>query len=134
MTEQHCASCVQETLAEALIEVVRALGGSKRVGALMRPARPADEAARWLRDCLNPERRERLEPDEVLFLLREGRRVGCHAAMRYIAEASGYASPVPIEPADEVAELQRQFNASVKSLERITAALEQRGVTLRRAA
>ena len=49
-----------ETVNEALREIVKALGGAKKVAAQLRPQKTVDEAARWLLDCLNPERRERL--------------------------------------------------------------------------
>lgn len=88
-----------ETLNDALREVVQALGGAKKVGALMRPdIVGADTAGRWIHDCLNPERAHRFDPDQVLWLLREGRKAGCHAAMRFLAAECGYAEPVPIDP------------------------------------
>lgn len=64
-----------ESLNDALREVVQTLGGTKKVGVLMRPEKSADEAARWISDCLNPDRREKFDPEQVLWLLREGRRV-----------------------------------------------------------
>lgn len=116
-----------ETLTDALREVVDALGGPKAVGAAMRPEKSIDEARRWLIDCLNPDRRERLDPDQTLWLLREGRRVGCHSAMRFIARECLYADPVPIEPIDRHAELMRAFNSHVEQLAALARQLESAG-------
>jgi len=44
------------------------------------------------------------------------RKKGCHAAMTYLARELGYADPQPVEPEDEKAKLQRQFNESVAAL------------------
>lgn len=102
-------SLFHESITDALREVVQALGGYKAVGAKMRPEKSADEAGRWVADCLNSDRREHFDPDHVLWLLRAGRTAGVHAAMNYYARESGYADPTPIEPEDERARLQREF-------------------------
>lgn len=44
--------------------------------------------------------------------------------MVYIARASGYADPVPVDPEDERAELQRAFLASVKAQKDILKRME----------
>lgn len=116
-----------ETFSEALIECVKALGGSKKVGASMKPSRPIEESARWVRDCLNPERRERFDPDEVIWLLREARRAGCHTGMHYLADVTGYSHPSPVEPADEAAELQRAFIESVRLQQQLVERLTEMG-------
>lgn len=101
-----------ESLNDALIECVKACGGSKAVGLALWPAKGVEAAQRQLLACLNPERAEKLGPDEVLHVLRMARERGCHAGMQYLAEALGYAEPVPIEPKDELADLLRQYLAA----------------------
>lgn len=113
-----------ESITDALREVVQALGGAKKVGAAMRPEKTVDEAARWLADCLNSDRREKFCPEQVLWLLREGRKAGCHAAMNFLAMDSGYAAPTPVEPEDEMAKLQRQFIESTRSMAQMMARIE----------
>jgi len=115
-----------ESITDAMRDVVMALGGTKAVGVKMRPEMPADHAARWLADCLNADRREKLNPDQVFWLMREGRMAGCHILMNYLAQESGY-SVQPIEPQDELADLQRNFIESthlqarlVERMERLT--------------
>lgn len=122
---------VHETLEDALREVVNALGGFKKVGPLMRPNKTAEQAANWLRDCLNESRREDLHPGDVIWLLREGRAAGVHTAMAFLAAEAGYRTPEPVEPADTRAELMREFNASVEKLQKLAAACERAGVPLR---
>ena len=117
-----------ESLTDALREVVQALGGTKAVGAMLRPERGADAAGRWLSDALNPDRAERLDPDQVLYLLKAGRAAGCHAAAAYLMREAGYADPVPVEPEDERARAQRDFEAAVKALGAISDRLARMGV------
>ena len=121
-------SLFHETLTEALQDCIRALGGAKAVGHAMRPEKSIDDARRWLLDTLNPDRAEKLAPDQVLWILKESRKVGCHAAMAYIARECGYADPQPIEPEDERATLQREYIAAVKTLSAIQTRLERNRV------
>ena len=117
-----------ETVIDALRDVVQGLGGAKAVGAKMRPDKSADVAARWISDCLNPDRAERFDPDQVLWLLRQGRAHGCHAAMNYLAREAGYADPTPVEPEDERARLQREFIEATKIIAGIGERLARHGI------
>lgn len=117
-----------ESLLDALAEVVRALGGSKAVGAKMRPEKGIDAAGRWLNDALNPNREEKLDPDQLLWILREGRAAGCHAAANYIMREAGYSDPTPVEPEDERARAQRDFETAVKALGTVTDRLARMGI------
>ena len=110
---------VHDSLIDALREVVNALGGIKSVAPRMRPAKSHDAACTWLKDCLNPDRREELHSDDIIWLLREGRRAGAHGAMAFLSSECGYAAPQPVDPADEVAELQRQFIETAKAQQRM---------------
>ena len=117
-----------ETLLDALREVVHVLGGTKAVGAKMRPEKGADTAGKWVSDCLNADRAERFDPEQVLYLLRAGRAAGCHAAANYLMREAGYADPTPVEPEDERARAQRDFEAAVKTLGTVTDRLARLGV------
>ncbi|MGH6625164.1 MAG: hypothetical protein ACRECD_01230 [Burkholderiaceae bacterium] len=114
-----------ESLNDALIECVKAAGGSKLVGHKLFPEKLVDAAQRHLLNCLQEGRAEHLKPEQMLLICRLAREVGCHAGMAYMAHALGYAPPIPVEPRDEVAELQRQFVEATKQMAAMAARLQQ---------
>lgn len=103
-----------ESLNEALIDAVKALGGSKQVGYKLWPEKTVDAAQRHLLACLNEDKPERLTPDHLMMLLRLARAQGHHDSLAYMLDDLGYAPTLPVEPRDESAELQRQFMESVR--------------------
>lgn len=105
-----------ESLNDALIQAVRAIGGSKVVGPMLWPEKMADAAQRALLDCLNPDRPNRLSPEQVALVLKRARQVGYHEATAWLMQHLGYADPVPICPKDEEAELTRQLVQATESL------------------
>lgn len=111
-----------EDASEAARTLVQVLGGPTKVAQRMRPelAGKPSEARTWLNNCLNPERSEKLDIDQWLWLLREGRDAGCHVLMAQIARDSGYRDPIPITPEEESDELMRQFIDAQRALGRIT--------------
>lgn len=115
---------MSESLNSALVECIKACGGSKQVGPLLWPEKSPDAAQRLLLDCLNEDRPAHLTPDHVMLVLRLARSKGCHAGFEYMAEQLGYAQPQPIEPRDEVAELQRQFVAATQAMSALAARME----------
>mgnify|MGYP001485529898 CR=1 FL=1 len=112
-----------EYLEDALAEIAGTCGGRKAFAAAMWPHKSTRDAQNFLNACLNRERPEKLDLDELLYMLRAGRCAGCHTAMAFLAQHCGYAEPVPVEPEDEKAKLQRDFNAHVQQLARISEAL-----------
>lgn len=108
-----------ETIEDALRDLVRALGGSKAIGAKLYPTLPIDQAAGRISDCLNPDRRQHLSPSEVVYLLRAGRAIGHHATMAYFAASCDYEPPRPLSPAEELADLQSTFIAYAAELKAI---------------
>lgn len=113
-----------ESLEDALKEVIRTLGGFKLTATAMRPEKSPEAAARWLHDCFNDGKAERLSPDQVMYLLREGRRIGVHAGMNYLLRECGYHDAQPVDPEDERAILQRQFVQSVQQLSILASRIE----------
>lgn len=101
---------------DALRHVVAALGGPKAVGGRIRPDMKPDHAARWLNDCLNPDRRENFSPDQLLLILRLGREAGVHTGMDFLAEDCGYRRPQPVDPTDAADELRRRYIESTRTL------------------
>jgi len=102
---------------EVLDELVKVLGGAKDVGCLLWPEMDAQAAQRKLLDCLNPERSARLTPEQAVFLMRKARQAGCHAGAEWLMAHLGYAAPVPLEPQDEIARLQREFITATQGLQ-----------------
>lgn len=125
-------SLFHESIYDALRAIVERAGGAKNTGMRLRPSKSADEAGRWLLDCLNPSRAERLSPEDLLHLLRIGRDVGYHGAMTYLAGEAGYRAE-PVEPEDERARLQREFVEAVKASAKIADKLERLAVPTVRA-
>lgn len=125
-----------ESLNDAYVEAVKALGGSKAVGHALWPPKGIEAAQRHLLACLNPDRNEKLSPEEALQLERMARARGCHVVADYRARELGYAPPVPIEPEDERAKLEREFVEAVKQMQRMSDRLERLGAgsTLQRVA
>lgn len=109
-------SLFHEDIYDALRTCVQALGGAKRVGSLLWPELPADKAGNRLNDALNTARREVLNPEQVILIMAEARKIDCHAAIHYIAQTCDYREPEPIQPRDEMAELQRQFVQAQKQM------------------
>lgn len=108
-----------ESLNEALIDCVKAAGGSKQIGPKLWPEKPPEAAQRALLDCLNEERPAKLSPEQVLLVLRLAREKGHHGGIAFILADLGYAPTTPIEPKDEAADLQRQASELAVTLERV---------------
>jgi len=111
---------------DALTAAVHAVGGFKKIGLALRPeleGRP-QQAAQWLRDCLNHEKREKLSPEQLLHLLRLAREGNYHAAKHWIDGEAGYAESAPLRPEDAIADLQRRFIEAVHLSRDITEKIE----------
>lgn len=100
---------------DALTAAIHAVGGFKKIGLALRPELDgrSQQAAQWLRDCLNQEKREKLSPEQLMHLLRLAREGNYHAAKHWIDGEAGYTESVPLRPEDALAELQRKFIAAV---------------------
>jgi len=115
-----------EDLNDALRSLVSNLGGTKMVAAKLWPEKSIQEARTLLSDCLNPTRREKLSPHQVLLLLRWGREAGYHTALAYICQSLGYDTPRPLSPKDEAAllldraaDLARESRGVAQALDRL---------------
>lgn len=111
---------------DAMKEAVRALGGPKKVALMFWPEleKEPEKAASRLRDHLNPERREKLSIEQFLMLVRKANEAGCHSLMAYVAADTGYKTPDPQDPEEELAEAQAEFVEAVKTLEGMAKRIE----------
>lgn len=108
-----------ERLEDALGAVIDACGGRKQFAVKLFPDKIVRDAHNLVDAMLNPERKEKFSPTQVAYIARRGREVGCHAVMEYLSREAGYAEPVPLDPEDAHAALQRKFIEAVGTLEEI---------------
>lgn len=118
-------------LNDALTSVAHALGGYKKVGVMLRPEleTKAEAASQWLRDCLNPDKRERLTPEQTLHLLRLAREADYHAAKHWFDAEVGYepSRPIDLDAKEDlvvsvIEKASDTLNKAIVTLERIRAA------------
>ena len=105
-----------ESLNQALVECVKAAGGSASVGPKLWPEKTREAAQRLLLDCLNEDRPSKLSPEQVMLILKLARDRGFHGGIAYVLECLHYAPTTPIEPRDESADLMRQVLESQRLL------------------
>jgi len=117
-------SLIHESIIDAMREAVQAIGGNKKLGALLYPDLPVDQAAGRVRDCLNPDRREHFTPEQMLLIARLAKAEGNSAIMEFLALDLGYLKPVSVEPEDQIARLQREFVEATKSLHHMAIRIE----------
>lgn len=112
-----------DDLNDALKSAIKALGGYKVVGKALWPELLMETSAQRLRDSVNPERRDKLSPEQFIFILRLAREKGFHATMDFVAFDLGYKA-VPVDPATQEAELQERFINAVDGLTAIQSQLQ----------
>lgn len=112
-----------ERFEDALDEVIRCCGGRKAVAAEMWPDKSARDAHNLMDACLNPDRRERFTPGQVVYIAKLGAGKGCHAVMQFLARECGY-EVKPITRAEEVDRLTSVVEQSTKALAAALATLE----------
>lgn len=118
---------VFESTHDMLRYMVSALGGAKVVGAALRPELKPESAARWLLDCCNADRSERLSPDHLIRLLRIARENGVHDGIGYLATEIGYETPKPRSIEAERDEVRQQISVGLRFLQANMAKLESLG-------
>ncbi|MGL4233799.1 MAG: hypothetical protein ACRCWJ_20695 [Casimicrobium sp.] len=79
-----------EDALDALRVTVMELGGYKKVGSELRADMSVSAAETWLRNCLNGERSERLNPDQVIALALLARKQGSVLYLQFLAQVLGF--------------------------------------------
>lgn len=92
---------------------------AKHVGSLLFPAKSPEDAAKYLQNCLDKDRPEKLDADQFLWIIREAKRAGCHVLMAHICNEAEYQRTTPICPKDRQADLMREFIQTVGKLDEI---------------
>lgn len=118
-----------ERIEEAIDEVCRACGGRKVIAMeLFGKEKSQRDAHNALDAMLNPERREKFSPSQLVYIAQRGQEVGCHSIMAFLGQECGYELK-PITKAAEVDRLTTVVEQSTKTLASALATLErlQRG-------
>lgn len=97
---------------DALRASVDALGGTKRVGHALWPAKTIEEAGKHLDRCLLSTSAQKLSLEELMWIFSQSAAKGCHVLASHFGHVGGYKF-VPVSPEDELAELQREFIRAV---------------------
>jgi len=118
----HQFELVHDDIFSALRGLVSACGGSKVIGPQIWPGK-GEKSAAWLDDCLNIDRAAKLDPQELILLLKLGRDRGFHSAKHFLDDETHYERSAPIDPEDQRAKLQREYIEAVSRLEQLTRAL-----------
>lgn len=118
-----------EDIYEALKTIAQAYGGSKKMGHELWPDKPIDKASELWSNCVNRTRLEKLDPEQVLFVLRIGREINCHAGIDYIAKDVNIKYEL-IEPENERAKLQREYVNMGKELIKLGEKIEGLGANI----
>jgi hypothetical protein len=102
-----------ETPEEATAADIAALGGPKKVGGWLFPHLNPDQAAGQVRACLNTDRLEKFNQQQVLLIKEKAREVGSESLLRYEAQRLGYRIEW-LDPKDETEELRRDVRELLK--------------------
>ena len=102
-----------EDIYQALSDCVRALGTTKEVAYMIWPDKNQEN---YLRDCLDRSRNQKLDPEQIIFILKLAKEKGCHTGMNFINATCDYELPKPVNKKEKRAELQQEFIKAVKSL------------------
>lgn len=113
-----------ERIEDAISAVIDRCGGRKAFACELYPDKPPRDAHNLLDACLNPERREKLAPSQLLFVMKRGRSSDCHDLALFLMRESGYSDPLPVDPEDEVAKMQREFIDATRRLTSLAAKIE----------
>jgi ribosomal 50S subunit-associated protein YjgA (DUF615 family) len=119
-TVVHLCRCSDmSALRDALRKMVTELGGDEAMSRAMWPHRDPVKGALLIRSWLNKNRRNKPDFEDIVDMLRVGRRRGYHDAIAVLLEDLNYARPEPVDPVHKL-ELLRQ---SIKDQQQALASL-----------
>lgn len=98
-----------ESIYDALRACVHVLGGFKKVGPMMRPT--FGDAAQWLRNCVNAEHPQKLDPEQVMWLLGAACHAGFHDAKHWFDRSTHYQPTPPAAVEAQLANALKQIQA-----------------------
>lgn len=105
---------------EALRIAIDALGGDKRVGALLRPEMDPILAGQWVAHCLAPYRREKFSLAQEVLIFQRAKQAGCHAPFEIFADLCGYRVSSVIDEGEEIADMARRAERAAREAGELT--------------
>lgn len=108
---------LESDIYDAMGALVQALGGPKVVGCKLRPDKSADDAQKWVNNCLDRSRREKFAPEDLMVMLRAARHANNHDAKHFIDDFAGYHRTQPKSIQEEKECLMRAIKANQESLQ-----------------
>lgn len=99
---------------EAIGQSVDAAGGPAVVGPLLWPEKDRKSATLLMRACLDPNRRERVSPSQMLQIFKLARATGCTVGMDCLLSEIGCERSHFLTPEQELADLQRAYIHTVQ--------------------
>ncbi len=108
---------------DALKASIQALGGAKAVGSRLWPDKSVEDARTLLLNCINPDRKEKFDYSQLIWIFREAKHVGHVAGFEWFARECEFEAR-PITKAEEVDRLTTVVEQSAKTLAAALASLE----------
>lgn len=108
---------------DALKAAVQALGGAKSVGMRLWPDKPMEDARTLLLNCINPERKEKFDYSQLIWIFREAKRIGHVGGFEWFARECEFEARA-VTRAEEVDRLTSVVEQSTKTLAAALVTLE----------
>lgn len=109
-----------EDIYGALRAMVIAAGGSKVVANRLWPTKQVAEAQRELLDALNRDRARKLDPEDLMAIMKMAHAAGMHAGKHWLDAQLGYQATPPTDPAIERDRLADAILEATRELKRLT--------------
>lgn len=99
---------------------------SKEIGSILWPHKSPEDARDYLLNCLDRDRKEKLDIEQVLWIIRKANDAGCHIPMAFICDDTNYQRTTPIVPQQQVADLQKRYIAAVKEIRELSIQMDKK--------
>lgn len=113
-----------ESVYDALKAMVGAAGGPKVVGHQVYPAKSPDDARVALLNAINPDRPEKLDPEQFMQIVRMAREADFHAGKQWLDSDAGYRPSEPLDPETAEAEIVRVIGDASETMRKAMAQLD----------
>lgn len=108
---------------DALKAAVAALGGAKAVGAMLHPTKSMEDARTLVLNCINPERKEKFDYSQIIWIFREAKRRGHTAGFEWLSHQCEFEAR-PVTRDEQKDRLMTVVEQSTKTLEAALATLK----------